>query len=598
LLPLLSVSSTAGLLAVAAANIGAAAGEWWSDVAFFGGLLLLVMPIALRLLTEGVGRNERISLVSLLGLSLFACKVLRDPLRVGGYDEFLHWRTAEDMVLTGTVFSPNTLLGVSPYYPGIELATTALSETAGIPIFEAGILTLALARLVFVVSLFLFFEMASGRSRVAGIATLIYMTNPKFLYFNAQFSYETLALPLAAFALFLLARRGRSAGARWLGLTVIALVTLPAVVITHHITSAMLAGFLLVWGAVAILLRRQDPSRSQPGRMGVLTVALIAAWTLLAATATVGYLGPAVTSTFTEMIRLIAGELDPRQLFVSRGGDTSPLWERVIGSGSAALVVLLLPLGLLIVWGRYRRSSVVIALAVIAAVYPATLAARLTRVGAEVATRTPEFLFLGIGLIIALVLARFSYRGPRAWLHSGVALVLIATLTLGGVIVGIAPWGRLPGPYLVAADARSIEQEGISAATWAREVLGTGNAMVADRVNRILMSAYGQQSMITTYETRLPVRRLYLTQEIEPVHRDIVRAGGIEYLVADRRLTTALPVVGHYFDRGEEAIVGRRAVPLDPVLLDKFDRLPEVNRIFDSGNIRIYDISGLAAQPQ
>ncbi len=59
----------------------------------------------------------------------------------------------------------------------------------------------------------------------------------------------------------------------------------------------MLAGFLLVWGAVAILLRRRDPSRSQPGRMGVLTIALIAAWTLLVATATIGYLGPALTAT-------------------------------------------------------------------------------------------------------------------------------------------------------------------------------------------------------------------------------------------------------------------------------------------------------------
>jgi hypothetical protein len=70
--------------------------------------------------------------------------------------------------------------------------------------------------------------------------------------------------------------------------------------------------------------------------------------------------------------------------------------------------------------------------------------------------------------------------------------------------------------------------------------------------------------------------------------------GRIEYLLADQRLTTGLPVVGHYFDRGEESFVGRRQTPLDPLLLSKFDRLPEVHRVFDSGNIQLYDISRLA----
>ena len=35
--------------------------------------------------------------------------------------------------------------------------------------------------------------------------------------------------------------------------------------------------------------------------------------------------------------------------------------------------------------------------------------------------------------------------------------------------------------------------------------------------------------------------------------------------------------------------------PLDPLLLSKFDRLPEVHRVFDGGSIQIYDISGLAS---
>jgi len=595
-LPLLSLVATAGLLAVACANIGAKAGAVWAEPAFFVGLIVLVVPIALRLLAESSARHERIALVVLLAIGLFVCKVLRDPLRVGSYDEFLHVRTVDDILRTGALFSPNTLLGVSPYYPGLELLTAGLSDISGTSPFDAGTIALVAARLVFALSLFLFFESISGSARVAGIASLVYMTNPKFLYFNAQFSYETLGLPLAAFVLYLLARRGHSVAAGWVGLTIIALVALPSVVITHHVTSAMLTIFLVVWGIVAVLMGRRDRHRSKPGRLALYAIGLMVAWTLLVANATIGYLGPAVTSTISEMVRLMAGELDARGLFVSRTGEVAPLWERIVGSASAGVVFLLLPLGLIVIWRRYRSSAGVLALGLIALTYPATLLARLTRVGAEVSSRTPEFLFLSIGLVVGLGLARLTYRGRRGLLNAAAVALLVSILAVGGVLVGVAPWARLPGPYLVSADARSIEQEGIGAAEWARDILGPDQVMVADRVNRLLMSAYGSQTMITTttYQTRLPVRRLYLATEIGTIQREIIRLGQIQYLVTDQRLTTEFPVVGHYFDRGEESIVGQRQTPLDPLLLSKFDRLPEVHRIFDSGNIQIYDVSGLA----
>jgi hypothetical protein len=591
-LPALSLTAAAGLLCVAAGNRGAQAGAWWAELAFYGGLLLLVLPIGLRLILPGAEGTERVSLVALLALGLFLCKVVHDPNQVGAYDEFLHWRTAQDVMINGTVFTPNTLLGVSPYYPGLELVTTALSNIGGIPIFESGLIVLGAARLVFLVSLFFFFAMVSGSTRVAGIACLVYMTNPKFLYFDAQFSYESLALPLAALVLYLIARRGHSGPARWVGLTIIALVTLLAVVTTHHVTSGMLAGFLLLWAVIGLLIHRRD--RSKPGRMGIVLLALIAGWTLLVATATIGYLAPALTASVGELFRLIVGDIDPRQLFVSRIGDVAPLWERLVGGASAGLIVVLLPVGLIIIWRRFRSSPVMIMLALAATLFPFTLAARLTSASADVAARTPEFLFVGIGVVVGLALAQLSFRGRLGMIQmAGVATVL-AILTVGGVIVGLPGWARLPGPYLVSADGRSVESEGIAAAEWARDVLGAGNVMVADRVNSILMSTYGQQELVTTYETRLPLRRLYLVPDIGPVQRQIVRDGQIRYLVIDRRLSTGLPVVGHYYDRGERRLLGSQYVPLDPQLLAKWDSQPEVSRIFDSGNIQLYDVSALA----
>jgi hypothetical protein len=588
--PFFTLTTAAGLAIVGAANRAAQTSEWWSEPAFYIGLLVLVLPIAARLLSGDAEGTERLSLVVLLALGLYLAKVLHDPITYGAYDEFLHWRTAQDMLITKDVFSPNTLLGVSPYYPGLELVTTAVSNVAGIPVYESGVIVLAAARVVFLMSLFFFFAMVSGSSRIAGIACLVYMTNPKFLYFNAQFSYESLALPLAALVLYVIARRGRSGPARWIGFTVVALVTIPAVITTHHVTSIMLVGFLVMWALVGIVMRRRD--RARPGRMAMVTLILIAGWTSLVATATIGYLGPALTGTFSELLRLVGGELDPRELFVSRGGDVAPLWERLVGSASAGVALVLLPLGMLVAWRRHRSNPAVVALALAAALFPLTLIARLTRVGAEVSGRTPEFLYIGIGLVIALALARLSYRGRRGMFQMAAVTAAIGVMLVGGVIVGLPSWARLPGPYLVSADGRSVDAQGIAAANWTLDQLGPGNVMVADRVNRILMATYGQQSLVTTYETRLPIRRLYLASDIGPTQRQIVRDGQIRYLVVDRRLSTAPPVVGHYFDRGERSVIASDE-PLDPQLLGKFDHQPDVSRVYDSGEIQLYDVSAI-----
>lgn len=593
--PHLALTAAIGVALVALGNVAAERGQAWAELPFYGGLLLIVLPIAVRLLLPAAAGTERVSLVALLGIALFLCKVVHDPLRMGGYDEFLHLRTAEDLLATGSIFTPNTLLGVSPYYPGLELVTTALTSITGLPVFEAGIVVLFAARLVFVMSLFFFFAMVSGSSRVAGIAALVYMANPKFLYFNSSFAYESLALPLAAMLLYVLARRGHSSPARWIGLTVVALATLPAIVVTHHVTSAMFAGFLVLWAVCGYVLRRRE--RARPGGMALLLVALISGWTLLVATATIGYLAPALTSTLTEVFRLALGEYEPRELFVSRIGDVAPLWERLVGSASAGLVILLLPPGLIVVWRRYRTNPAVVALALAALAYPATLVARFTSIGSEVAGRTPEFLFLGVGLVIGLAIVRLSFQGRRGVFQVAASTVAFSVLVVGGVIVGLPSWGRLPGPYLVSADGRSVEVEGIAAAEWSERVLGEGNVMIADRVNRILMAVYGRQHLVTAYETRVPVRHLYISSELGPTQREIVRAGKIHYLVTDRRLTTGPPVVGHYFDRGEATQIEPGTV-LDPAFLDKFDRAPEVSRIFDSGNIQVYDVARLAPRPR
>ena len=64
-------------------------------------------------------------LVILLGLALYAVKVLHSPTGFTHFDEFLHWRSALDVVERQRLFVPNSLLPISPHYPGLEIVTLA-----------------------------------------------------------------------------------------------------------------------------------------------------------------------------------------------------------------------------------------------------------------------------------------------------------------------------------------------------------------------------------------------------------------------------------------------------------------------------------------
>jgi hypothetical protein len=76
----------------------------------------------------------------------------------------------------------------------------------------------------------------------------------------------------------------------------------------------------------------------------------------------------------------------------------------------------------------------------------------------------------------------------------------------------------------------------------------------------------------------------------------VIRNMQIHYLVIDMRITQGAPLYGYYFENWEQKVVPTK-IPLNPAALQKFDNLPNVSRIYDNGNIRIYDIRGLALVP-
>jgi flagellar biogenesis protein FliO len=593
-LPALLVVSAAGLLVVALADNRARAEVPGAQAQFWVGLLAAYLPLALLALAPGVSRRERIAAILSLTVLLSLVKVLQQPGALTFYDELAHWRSLLDIQRTGHLFTPNPLLGISSSYPGLESATAALAGATGLPAPAAAATVVGAARLVLVLALFLFLERVTGAARPAAAGAVVFVSNPRFVFFDDQFAYESMALGLAALVLFLEVRRTEGDAPR-AGAWALLAVCAAALAVTHHATSYLLLAFLVLWGLVANVLRRYGGDGRAPARLAVLMAVVVALWLAVAARPTFAYLAGGLAPALQQVTAMAQHRGGARHLFQASNGQVQPRWQQALALGSALLITGALALGLLRLWRERlerRRQAPLVALALVALCYPASLALHLAPDGAEIANRTSEFVFVGLGAALALAIDRAWPARRLGRARAAAVAGWLSVVFSGGTILGWPPQLLLPGPYLVGADSRSIDAAGVAAATWARDRLGPDNRFTADRTNRNLLGTYGGQYPVSDYNDGVVTAQVFLSPAFDDADRSILRQGGVRYLLVDRRLSTARPLVGVYFEDGEPD-TRPQGSPIPASWLAKFDAVPDASCVYDGGDIRIYDMEAL-----
>ena len=510
---------------------------------------------------------------------------MSSPLVLGGYDEHLHERTLMDLLHGSGLFAPNPVLPVSPYYPGLELVTGAAVRLTGAPVMLAMSLVVLLCRLLLALTIYHAALTVTPSRRAASFVVICYSVSPQFFYFNSQFAYQTMALALGLGGLFLLRRAQLSDGAAARRLSLLAALALIATVVTHHVTSWMVLGFLTAWAAVTPRGRRKVLVRAA----AVMAVA-VAAWTAVLAARLAGYLGPVLTAALSESESFIGGT-GQRQLFSDPAGSAVPPWERVVLLGYAVLCAgAALACGWILLRKAFRgRNGRVALLGALSLAYPVTLAAHEVPAAAELGDRASTFLFFPVALSCALVVSwpAARWRGPA---FTG-ALLAAATLAyLGGVLLGSGPdWERLPGPYLVSAEARTQDPQTLAAVQWAAAHLPAGSRVVADRVPAALLASQARLWPVYVPEHGLDPAWLYFPATWGPGQTAIVSGLHIRYLYVDHRLAGSLPHEGFYIHKGETS----RAERISGAALAKFSRVRGLTAVYRHGPVTIYDTSGL-----
>ena len=597
----MALVAAAGVLAVATAYTAGRlghAGASWADHLYWLGQLLILTPVAARLLSRrALVASETVTLVVVLTVAEYLVKVCYSPAAFTYADELMHWRTATDIAATGKLFTANNLLPISPYYPGLEEVTSALASVTGLSIFISGLIVAGVAHLLFVCVLFVLFHYVSGSHRVAGVALLLYSSESLFQSFDSMFVYQTLALPflgLTVLATYRLAAP-QAAGHR-AGWFTLAVLSASATVVTHHVTSYLLVATLEVI-TLGALLARDRRLVAWASILALVSAVAFAAWIVFVAPSTVGYLQPVAEGAWQSFRALLSGGQPgaPPPASAANG----PLENQALSAAAVLIMSVLVPVGWWQVWRRYRHQPWMVALAIGAVSWYVVVAVRLfVADGSELAGRASTFVFLPAGFIAALAVIRLtdnSLRWPviradlrrRAPVVVAVAVVAALALVLNGLVNGWPPyWERLPGPYQVAGAERSVGPEQVASADWALAVLGPGNRFATDEGDLPVLGSYGDQNTVGDDGY------LYTSSAFTPAAAQQVQAQSIGYVLVDRRLSEMLPASGQYFP--VDPNVGKYTRPLPLADLTKFDHVPGVARIYDSGNIVIYDLKGSA----
>jgi hypothetical protein len=591
--PLAVLCMSLGVAVMALASVLGFHGESGAGALFWLGVLTIFVPAAVTVVSADTGHYARVGIALWLGVSLYSVKLVSNAAFFRFFDEFSHTRTALDILSSGRLFEPNPLLPVSPAYPGLEVVTATLAHASDTTIFVAGCAVLLAARVVLVGALFFLFRELSGASRTASLATLIYACNSSFLFFDSQFSYESLALPLAVTAVWLSLRSPHSRS-----IYVLLLPCLAAVAVTHHVTSALLCLTLGAWCGIAWLQRHFGGTNTAPWQSAAVALVCVASWVVLGnAHATIHYLIDIFRPAGQQALELAQLHRAPKSGFSTLVPDLAlPTWERAVGIGAVVLVAATIPLGLGRLRPRWTTLNPFIGVLAIAAVlYPVVQLMRFTAAGTETAGRSVEFLFIGVAFVVATgiepVLARWQARLGNA-VGSGPVVVALTVVFMGGIALPWAPYARTPGPYLPAADARSVMSDTTAAALWMKRTLGPGHRIIADRVSSQIFGSFGGQLPQRGTVGAVSVAEMFFTPSLTADGLRVLHDRRIEYLVVDMRIARGLPVDGYYFDTHEPGARTRR-VPISRAALSKFSALAGVRRVFDGGPIAIYDVRGL-----
>lgn len=598
--PLADLAAT-GLVAVGAVlviwayRIAPTAGIQSYDPIFWAGMLVAYLAVVWRAV------SGRYAVAWLVVLGLFTM-VPTFWMSSGGptyFDETAHFALLRNVISAGQLFQHTPLLPIGTYYPGLESAAAAIHWLTGLSAWDSALTLIAVVHCLLPVQVYYIARALPIPHRWAALAGVVYAANPSFVYFDVQFAYESLAilLMLTLVRLYveaLAAERSSSPTWRQTASTVLLLAVISfGLVVTHHLTT--LTGIALLVAGALLLKPIRGLADSNGGWrrvfvrwMPVLTLATcFALWAAVVAPATVAYLSPYVSGTYSQLVSLATGSSSSGAVRTIFSHSTAPFYERA----AAITAPIVIATGLLFAGFRWLRKPALrsnfLWSFVLTAAYLVSLPLTLISGGAQGSHRSWASTFVGVAILPAAIIILFELDKRRLWLQRTAATVgaaALAVLVVGNVAADAQPSARFPGPYQFGSDNLSVTQETLRFATWVRVHLGPGVHVVTDRFTAMALTAHA--AAITPLQAHnLPIGNIwYNPVPPGPALMTVMGRQGDDYLAVDVRDAQHTATGPPLFYTGEP-----KRVPLHSIT--RLAHWPWLRLIYSSQHYRLYEIN-------
>jgi hypothetical protein len=174
--------------------------------------------------------------------------------------------------------------------------------------------------------------------------------------------------------------------------------------------------------------------------------------------------------------------------------------------------------------------------------------------------------------------------------HAGRLAVALPVVIIfaGGAAAGWRPEIRLAQTIRVEVGNSFIEPQGLTAARWSGKWLPRDKCSVfgASDTKARLLAAYGRQPVGKVDD----VTQALVYPGLEPWQMALLRKEEVHYVLVDRSVITSDNLAGYFFTTKITPPAWR--TPSPAVIYQKF-ATPSTSKIFDSGDVAIYDVAQL-----
>jgi hypothetical protein len=171
----------------------------------------------------------------------------------------------------------------------------------------------------------------------------------------------------------------------------------------------------------------------------------------------------------------------------------------------------------------------------------------------------------------------------------GVAASVITIILVGGITVGTPSNERLPEVSPVSGYEWTVQSDVVAASIWARRNVGTGRRFATDEVDAPALASYGDEAPVSE-EDAWPI---FFAKTMDPSVVQTIKRARIAFLLVNQRMTRGVPPTPGYYFSPLEPQAGTRTRPLAPDLLAKFGSASCTSLVYNSGPIKIYDVSAI-----